>query len=261
MMLLVCQDALSFLTTLPDEHVDCIVTSPPYFRLRNYDALARVLRVKRVAGEKEIGQEKTIQEYIDNLKVIFHETKRVLKSTGSLWVNIGDSYSYKGSDPDSDLPPKTLCLIPQRLAIALQKDGWIIRNDIIWAKKSPMPSSVRDRCTNAYEHILFCVKSKKYFYNQDAIREERKTHENRPDGVVRAKNYKSKFNEVHNSPTRFTRKSATSLNRRNDPPVLTKRKYEVHQDKGLGMRTYRSLEELSRTILVATCFTRRVLQK
>ena len=177
-------DVLSRLGDLPDESVDCVVTSPPYYGLRDYG----------VKGQ--IGLEETPEEYVRKIVEIFREVRRVLRSDGTLWLNLGDSYagSGKGSwnnkndpketyipDPDSPqclmnkipvgLKPKDLIGIPWKVAFALQEDGWWLRQDIIWNKKNPMPESVTDRCTKSHEYIFLLSKSEKYYYDQDSIKE------------------------------------------------------------------------------------------
>ena len=176
-------DCREKLKELPDESVDCIVTSPPYWGLRDYG----------VKGQ--LGLEKKITDYVNNLADIFDECKRVLKKTGTAWLNIGDSYSsglrtsttnqslrgnknYGVTRPpvDNSIKPKDLCLIPFRVALELQQRGWYVRSDIIWAKPNPMPESVRDRPTKSHEHIFLLSKSKNYYYDADAIREPTKTN-------------------------------------------------------------------------------------
>ncbi|MFA6925075.1 MAG: site-specific DNA-methyltransferase [Bacteroidales bacterium] len=164
-------DALKGLQKLPDSFVDCIVTSPPYWALRDYD----------VKGQ--IGMEKTPQEYVGKLLDIFIEAKRVLKKDGTLWVNIGDTYggSYCGWG-NKNLPhkyqtatikplaakiyPKSLLGIPFMFATGMIKNGWLLRNTIIWQKPNAMPESAKDRFTNDFEYLFFFVKSKEYYFNQ-----------------------------------------------------------------------------------------------
>jgi len=168
--MIINNDALSALKELPSESHDCCVTSPPYFNLRDYSC-----------GEKEIGREKTIKEYITNLGDIFDEVKRTLKSKGTCWIVVGDSYGGKHASKESDykstkggightdskiISPKSLLLIPQRLAIELSDREWLIRNLIVWHKPSCMPNSVKDRFTVDYEIIIFATKNKKYFFEQ-----------------------------------------------------------------------------------------------
>ena len=181
-------DARETLSAFIDKARMC-VTSPPYYGLRNYGD-----------EEKQIGQEETPEEYISNLVEVFREVRDVLTDDGTLWVNIGDSYyNYrpgKGqalnkqtvSSNDQDLPQKCarrgnkldglkekdLIGIPWMLAFALRADGWYLRQDIIWHKPNPMPESVRDRCTKAHEYMFLLSKNKKYYYDNEAIKEPAK---------------------------------------------------------------------------------------
>ena len=177
-----CRDTLK---TLPDKSVNCCVTSPPYFNLRDYGNAA------------QIGAEPTPAAYVAELVAVFREVRRVLRDDGTVWLNLGDSYagSGKGANADGtvtaagkqathkgttlgrfvkcdiDLPPKNLIGIPWRVAFALQDDGWILRSDIIWHKPNPMPESVTDRCTKAHEYVFLLAKSERYFYDAAAIAE------------------------------------------------------------------------------------------
>lgn len=168
-------DCRTSLRNMPDESVDCVVTSPPYFRLRTYGV-----------GEEngEIGRETTLSGYIANLVEIFREVRRVLKSSGTFWLNLGDSYSNRLEKNDRLLPPKNLIGIPWRVAFACQDDGWILRQDIVWAKGisgeacafgwsgNPMPESVVDRCATSHEYVFLFSKSQRYFFDRDAISED-----------------------------------------------------------------------------------------
>lgn len=189
---IICGDALSVLKTLPDSYVQCVVTSPPYYCLRSY------LPDDHPDKHLEIGLEETPQEFVANLVGVFREVRRVLRSDGVLWVNIGDTYAndqkwggktsgkhvnaVKGTFPRAKrytgLPGKNLIGIPWRLAFALQDDGWILRSDIIWDKTNCMPESVTDRCTRSHEYIFMLTKNDHYYYNQDAIREPHVTASN-----------------------------------------------------------------------------------
>ena len=180
-------DALEGLRQLDSECVDVCVTSPPYYGLRDYG----------VAGQ--IGLEETPEKYIDRLTSVFREVRRVLKSDGTLWIVIADSYSGSGKgagqDPENakkykqstnrgsvgvpnitkvttpGIKPKNLIGIPWLLAFALRNDGWYLRDDIIWVKPNPMPESVKDRCTKSYEHIFMLSKSPRYYFDAVAISE------------------------------------------------------------------------------------------
>lgn len=151
-------DALAAARLLPDGCVDCIVTSPPYYGLRDYGV------------DGQIGLEETPEVFIDHLVTVFRELWRVLKPEGTLWVNMGDSYagSNRGAD---DVKPKDLIGIPWMLAFALRTDGWYLRQDIIWHKPNPMPESVTDRCTKAHEYIFLFSKSARYYFDAEAIKE------------------------------------------------------------------------------------------
>jgi site-specific DNA-methyltransferase (adenine-specific) len=141
-------DALDCLTGFPSGLVDAIVTSPPYFRQRDY------------RGDGQIGLEKTPEEYVRRLAQVFSECRRVLKSTGSLWLVIGDKY-VKGEQLG----------MPWQVALALKNEGWILRSDIIWHKPNAMPSSTKTRPTTDHEYVFFFTKAKDYYYDADAIRE------------------------------------------------------------------------------------------
>lgn len=133
---------------IDDESIDCVVTSPPYFNLRDY------------GKENQIGAEKSLDEYIKNMVSVFEEVKRVLKPTGTVWLNLGDTYK-----------DKNLLFVPHRVAIALQDAGWICRNDIVWEKSNAMPMPVKDRLVDSHEYLFLLTKQKKYFYDVEAIRE------------------------------------------------------------------------------------------
>jgi DNA modification methylase len=208
-----CRDVLA---TLPADSVQCVVTSPPYYGLRDYgtaqwdggdagcdhafrpDAGATSQRVGRsyqqghphrecqcgaTRVDRQIGLEATPDEYLATMVGVFREVKRVLRPDGTCWVNMGDSYATGGYRPHGDskrgmgtvgngYKPKDLLMMPARLALALQADGWWLRSDIIWHKPNPMPESCRDRPTSAHEHIFMLTKSARYYYDADAVREE-----------------------------------------------------------------------------------------
>lgn len=154
-------DALSELRKLPSNSVDCIVSSPPYFRLRNYGV------------EGQLGMEATVEDWVAGLRAVFTEAARVLKPTGSLWLNVGDSYS---THKDLGALPKGQLLGPERLLLGLNEDGWIVRNKVLWTKPNAMPTSVRDRLNTTHEYLFFCVRQPCYYFDLDAIREPHRTH-------------------------------------------------------------------------------------
>lgn len=150
----VCGDCLELLKEMPDNSVDMILTSPPYWSLRKYGD-----------SSKELGQEKTFQEYIAKLLVVFNEVKRILKPTGTCFVNISDTYVSNSELPQS-IGIKSLALVPYRFAIGMIDNGWICRNVVVWYKRNAMPSSVKDRFSVDFEPIFFFVKNKKYYFKQ-----------------------------------------------------------------------------------------------
>jgi site-specific DNA-methyltransferase (cytosine-N4-specific) len=170
-------DSRELLSQMPDGHFDCIVTSPPYWGLRDYG----------VTGQ--IGAETTVDEYIADLVSLFREARRTLADDGTLWLNIGDSYTsggrtWRGADSKNKgrameyraptpvgLKPKDLIGVPWKLAFALQADGWYLRTDIIWNKPNCQPESVKDRPTRSHEYLFFFSKSEKYYYDWEAIME------------------------------------------------------------------------------------------
>jgi DNA modification methylase len=173
-------DALTVLRTLPSESVQCCVTSPPYWGLRNYEM------------DGQLGMEETPDTYVANLVAVFEEVRRVLRADGTLWLNLGDSYINKPGGAQGQtgerqgrtftatsdfvksgagLKTKDLVGIPWRVAFALQNNGWWLRSDIIWSKPNPMPESVTDRPTKAHEYIFLLTRSEHYFYDAEAIRE------------------------------------------------------------------------------------------
>jgi DNA modification methylase len=157
-------DARVQLATLPGASVDCIITSPPYFQLRDYG----------VTGQ--LGLEPTVEQWVDNLSEVFDEVARVLKPAGSLWLNLGDSFSRHSR---AGAPPKGLLASPERLLIALMDRGWICRGKVIWSKPNPMPASVADRLSLTYEVVYFLVRSPRYFFDLDAIREPHRSRGSR----------------------------------------------------------------------------------
>lgn len=184
-------NCLDILPTLPAQSVHCVVTSPPYWGLRDY------------GHADQLGNERTPGEYVAHMVQVFREVWRVLRDDGTVWLNLGDSYyggkgsngnskarrtagerGYKQSGgtvqmatrpldmPQEGLKPKDLVGIPWRVAFALQDDGWYLRQDIIWHKPNPMPESVQDRCTKAHEYVFLLAKQPRYYYDAEAVKEE-----------------------------------------------------------------------------------------
>lgn len=176
-------DCREIMQGLPAESVQCCITSPPYWGLRDY------------GHDGQLGLERTPREYVATMVDVFRDVRRLLKDDGTLWLNIGDTYNaYNGGAgpgsklsknqtenrpkletgyglQDKSLKPKDLIGIPWRIALALQEDGWFLRQDIIWHKPNPMPESVGDRCTKAHEYIFLLTKSERYYYDADSIKE------------------------------------------------------------------------------------------
>ncbi len=177
---ILCGDALDVLRTLPDNSVHCCVTSPPYYALRDYGV------------DGQIGREDTPAQYVARLTDVFSEVRRVLRPSGTLWLNIADTYAGKGNQGDSVDPKypngrtgqtvainrrvegckaKDMIGIPWMLAFALRDSGWYLRSDIIWMKANPMPESCKDRPSRCYEHVFLLTKSRSYYYDAAAIAE------------------------------------------------------------------------------------------
>lgn len=156
---------LDMLATLPEESVQMAVTSPPYWGLRKYAGVPDFTWPDGWLGQ--YGLEPTVSLYVQHTVEVLRAIRRVLRSDGVCFFNLGDSYA--GSH--CELKPKDLCLIPQRVALAAQSDGWWVRSDIIWNKTNPMPESVTDRPTDAYEHILMLTKSARYYWDAEAVKE------------------------------------------------------------------------------------------
>jgi DNA modification methylase len=179
---IICGDARTELKNIAPGTINCCVTSPPYFGLRDYG----------VAGQ--IGLEQTPEAYVAEMVEVFRGVREALREDGTLWLNLGDSYAANrtyqvpstkggpkhspgqavggsGSKVPEGLKPKDLIGIPWRVAFALQADGWYLRQDIVWAKPNPMPESVTDRCTKAHEYLFLLAKSEKYHFDHDAMQE------------------------------------------------------------------------------------------
>ena len=187
-------DCIELLKKLDEHSINTCITSPPYWGLRDYNG-----------EEKQLGLEDTPEEFVDNLVAVFREVKRVLRGDGTVWLNLGDSYAGNNSRASNNgragygteregvftktgigLKTKDLVGIPWRVALALQQDGWYLRQDIIWHKPNPMPESVQDRCTKAHEYIFLLSKSPNYYFDNDAIKEDAKF----PDGPSSPHNIK-----------------------------------------------------------------------
>lgn len=218
--MIITGDALERLKTFNDQSIDCCITSPPYYGLRKYDS------------DGQTGNEDSPQEYITNLVNIFREVKRVLKDTGTFWLNLGDIYNHRttggngatgGLDKStlaskmppenttptkranfSNLNPKNLMGLPWRVAFALQDDNWILRQDIIWSKRNPMPESVTDRCTRSHEYIFLLSKHPQYYFDNDAIKEKTITQ----DAIVRDR----QTTKLNNTPGRTKMSGLVSNN-------------------------------------------------
>ena len=185
---LIIGDCVNSMKSMPEQSVNCCVTSPPYFGLRDYGV------------DGQIGLEETPEQYVAKMVEVFREVRRVLRDDGTLWLNIGDSYARQAGDdskkdpksintgysavvaggaakkgnnrPPAGCKPKDLIGIPWMLAFALRADGWYLRQEIIWHKPNPMPESVKDRCTKAHEQIFLLTKSPRYYFDSEAMREE-----------------------------------------------------------------------------------------
>lgn len=173
-------DCIEGMKSLPDNSIDCYVTSPPYFGLRDY------------GHDGQIGLEETPEQYVAKMVEVFEQVRRVLKPAGTLWLNLGDSYARSGGESKGESPgimshmsdvqkrllkvpdglkQKDLIGIPWMVAFALRSAGWYLRQDIIWHKPNPMPESVTDRCTKAHEYIFLMSKSQRYYYDHEAIKQ------------------------------------------------------------------------------------------
>jgi DNA modification methylase len=190
-MTLLHGDAATVLRTLEPRSVHCCVTSPPYFGLRDYGTPG------------QLGQESTVDEYVAAVVGVMGEVRRVLRDDGTLWLNLGDTYSACGSKTaglqvESNAgrrsrrvgKAKQLLGIPWRVALAMQADGWILRSDVIWHKPNPMPESVRDRPTKSHEYVFLFAKQSKYYYDGEAVKQESVTRDRdaEPKGSFAGKN-------------------------------------------------------------------------
>lgn len=173
------ENCMDTVRRMPDGFMNCVVTSPPYYGLRDYGT------------DEQFGLEETPELFVQNLVALFREIRRALRDDGTVWLNLGDSYAGNNSQASNNgragfgnererivnrtgvgLKPKDLIGIPWRVAFALQADGWYLRQDIIWHKPNPMPESVTDRCTKSHEYIFLLSKSAKYWYDAEVVKED-----------------------------------------------------------------------------------------
>ena len=273
-------NCIDVLKDFPDESIDCVCTSPPYWGLRDYgtaeweggdENCKHIKKTQKQGGEanrpsreltifqydkkckdcgairkdSQLGLEETPEEFVANLVKVFSEVKRVLKKEGTVWLNLGDTYSATRwsntpsttgiSTTESDivlqkktkLPDKNLVGIPWRVAFALQSDGWYLRQDIIWHKPNPMPESVKDRCTKSHEYIFLLTKQPKYFYDIDAIKEKAVGERwcgNKPMNINNSKDKKN----IHNELTRKRYMEFEMRNKRSVWTITTKPYKEAH---------------------------------
>ena len=224
-------DVLEKLKELSDESVQCVVTSPPYFGLRNYGA------------DGQIGLERTPEEYVEKLVNVFREIRRVLRNDGSMFLNLGDSFAGGGRNAGNSkphpkatkglehlgevcpsyrgLPAKNLIGIPWHVALALQTDGWFLRCDIIWEKPNCMPDSCKDRPTRSHEYIFLLTKSSRYFYDAKAILEPYTKPMDRWAGEILDAKGKSEWDEGTGQKSYRTRNMRPNPNGRNKRSVWT----------------------------------------
>lgn len=229
---IICGNSLSVLRGLADESVDCVITSPPYWGLRDYGV------------DGQLGLEPHFNEYISKLIAIFDEVKRVLKSEGTCWVNLGDTYSgNKEGKTDAKVSgylketttrlhkkavirEKCLCQIPSRFAIAMTDRGWILRNRIIWNKPNAMPDSVNDRFTVDFEDIFFFVKSKKYYFEQQleksiwGDKDARAINGPSSGGKAKSGNYAINKGGAFRKQDKINKPTYTGFNNRYQPVVM-----------------------------------------
>lgn len=223
-------DVIDCLRSLPDACVQCVVTSPPYWGLRDYGV------------EGQIGLEPTPEEYVEKMVEVFREVWRVLRDDGTLWLNLGDSYNgsggaggdyapggLKAGQPKypgrriSALKPKDLVGIPWRVAFALQEGGWYLRSDIIWSKPNAMPESVTDRPTKSHEYVFLLAKQARYFYDAYAVREA----QNRVGGAGN-RNYRAGSENGREAEGQSNRPNPAGRNRRTVWEIATQPTPEAH---------------------------------
>jgi len=214
-------DTIEQMGTLPEKCVQCCVTSPPYWGLRDYGV------------DGQIGLEETPEEFVAKMVEVGRAVHRVLRDDGTFWLNIGDSYAndakwggasgaknytsatggYSRSKKTTGMKPKDLCMMPWRVAMALQADGWWIRSVIVWAKKSPMPESCTDRPTSSWEPIFLLAKSERYFYDAEAVKEQSAYPDD--NRGAREKNYDARTANGISTVNPATSKTYPTRNQRN----------------------------------------------
>lgn len=255
-------DAIQILPGLPDNSINCCVTSPPYWGLRDYGV------------DGQIGLEETMAEYIGKLVDVFREVRRVLRPDGVLWLNLGDSYNAAGREghgtrqgykqgtnrasangTDRNRPtaqflkPKDLCGIPWRVALALQDDGWWLRQDIIWHKPNPFPESVKDRCTKSHEYVFLLSKSDKYYWDADSMQEP-------VDNPKASRNQRHKYTEEYNQSDSELHRTKAGLLSISDTAYETRNKRSVWTITTKGYRGAHFAifpPELPGTCIKSTC--------
>ena len=250
-------DALSVLKILPDRSIDCVITSPPYWALRDYGV------------EGQLGLEPTFQEYLEKLWTIFDEVYRVLKPAGTVWVNLGDTYMNNSSyssrsrqrydkkegmiyESSDFIKQKSLCLIPQRFAVGMVDRGWILRNDIIWHKPNALPESVKDRFTKSHEYIFFFVKREKYYFEQQL---EPADYDGRKKDILEPTRKYGNRNYSLNRPQGMARKPMKRWpNKINGEPARNKRDVWVIPTRGFPEAHFAVFpEDLPETCIKAGC--------
>lgn len=260
MFKIITGEALSVLQSLESNSVNCCITSPPYYGLRDYGA------------DGQIGLEETPSEYIEKLVAVFREVRRVLKKDGTLWLNMGDSYSGSGKGRNADgksckghsvsrdnnnkfggnlfaakpleYKRKDLMGIPWRLAFALQADGWYLRQDIIWYKPNCMPESVKDRCTKSHEYIFLLSKSDKYYFDYEAIKEPAVGFNNIPPAGSKGTLTPNSRRHKGNSKT-FRGGGAYTNNQTFDNSTDAKRESSGNTENTTGLRNKRDVWSVS----------------
>jgi DNA modification methylase len=230
------EPCLETLKKMPNDFIDCVITSPPYWQLRDY------------GYDGQWGLEPTYQEYLENLWSMMDDIWRVLKPSGSVWINLGDTYSGSGAGHKEtgkgsysaenfrkqttkvkNIQNKCLLLIPHRFAIGCIERGWILRNDIIWAKRNGMPESVTDRFSKKHEFIFFMTKNEKYYFDLDSVRDKVKTETLKRDMYDRNGNKGGADRDMIGYPQR---KGQKNIDKYGDIFNETKHRQGMNKDRG-----------------------------